>query len=41
VAAVNLKPDLLTQFLISHLNASADLFALPDLRTSQTAAPSR
>ncbi len=40
-AAVNLKPDLLTQFLISHLNASADLFALPDLRTGQTAALSR
>jgi ADP-ribose pyrophosphatase YjhB (NUDIX family) len=31
----NLKPDLLAQFLISHITADGDRFALPDLRASR------
>jgi ADP-ribose pyrophosphatase YjhB (NUDIX family) len=32
---IDLKPDDLAQFLISHLREGTDLFALPDLRASQ------
>jgi ADP-ribose pyrophosphatase YjhB (NUDIX family) len=32
---IDLKPDDLTQFLISHLRDGTDLFALPDLLASQ------
>jgi hypothetical protein len=31
--AIDLKPDELTGFLVSHLGAGTDLFALADLRT--------
>ena len=34
LTAAKLKPDLLAQFLISHITAGDDLFALPDLRAS-------
>jgi ADP-ribose pyrophosphatase YjhB (NUDIX family) len=40
LTTANLKPDPLAQFLISHIAASDDLFALPDLRTSHNAPPS-
>ena len=36
----HLKPDSLAQFLISHITASNDLFALPDLRTNHNVPPS-
>lgn len=32
---INLKPDALAHFLLSHLRQGADLFVLPDLRASQ------
>jgi ADP-ribose pyrophosphatase YjhB (NUDIX family) len=35
LAGIDLKPDALAQFLISHLRERNDLFDLPDLRTSQ------
>lgn len=34
---INLKPDALAQFLLSHLRNGTDLFTLPDLRASQPA----
>jgi ADP-ribose pyrophosphatase YjhB (NUDIX family) len=34
---INLKPDALLQFLLSHLGAGTDLFLLPDLRASKPA----
>jgi 8-oxo-dGTP pyrophosphatase MutT (NUDIX family) len=37
LARISLKPDALTQQLLSHLRAGTDLFALPDLRASLTA----
>ena len=37
VGAINLKPDALARFLLSHLRGGTDLFVLPDLRTSQPA----
>lgn len=37
VGAINLKPDALARFLLSHLRGGTDLFVLPDLRTSQAA----
>ena len=36
LTVANLKPESLAQFLISHLTAGDDLFALPDLRSSQS-----
>jgi ADP-ribose pyrophosphatase YjhB (NUDIX family) len=33
---IDLKPDALAQFLLSHLRTGADLFGLPDLRATQT-----
>jgi ADP-ribose pyrophosphatase YjhB (NUDIX family) len=36
LTAIDLKPDPLASFLIGHLCAGADLFALPDLRASRT-----
>jgi ADP-ribose pyrophosphatase YjhB (NUDIX family) len=35
VAGIDLKPDALAQFLLSHLREGTDLYALPDLRASQ------
>jgi ADP-ribose pyrophosphatase YjhB (NUDIX family) len=35
VAGIDLKPDALAQFLVSHLREGTDLFVLPDLRASQ------
>jgi ADP-ribose pyrophosphatase YjhB (NUDIX family) len=40
LTAANLKPDFLTQFLISHITAGNSLFALPDLRASHNTPPS-
>jgi hypothetical protein len=40
LTSANLKPDELAQFLISHLSAGADLFALPDLRAGYNTGPS-
>lgn len=40
LTTANLKPDLLAQFLISHITAGDDLFALPDLRDSRNTPPS-
>jgi hypothetical protein len=40
LSAVNLKPDPLAQFLISHISAGDDLFALPDLRANHNTPPS-
>jgi ADP-ribose pyrophosphatase YjhB (NUDIX family) len=37
VAGINLKPDALARFLLSHLRKGTDLFTLPDLRASQPA----
>jgi ADP-ribose pyrophosphatase YjhB (NUDIX family) len=37
LTAANLKPDPLAHFLISHINAGDDLFALADLRVSHNA----
>jgi ADP-ribose pyrophosphatase YjhB (NUDIX family) len=34
LAAINLKPDSIAEFLLTHLRAGTDLFSLPDLRTS-------
>ena len=39
LASANLKPAELAQFLLSHISASADLFALPDLRAGHDTAP--
>jgi ADP-ribose pyrophosphatase YjhB (NUDIX family) len=39
LTAANLKPDLLAQFLISHVTVGDDLFALPDLRASHNNQP--
>ncbi|HWF83190.1 MAG TPA: NUDIX domain-containing protein [Streptosporangiaceae bacterium] len=39
LTAANLKPDLLAQFLISHVTAGDDLFVLPDLRASHNTQP--
>jgi ADP-ribose pyrophosphatase YjhB (NUDIX family) len=35
--AIDLKPDELAEFLVSHLGAGVDLFALPDQRTGLVA----
>jgi ADP-ribose pyrophosphatase YjhB (NUDIX family) len=35
LARISLKPDALTQQLLSHLRAGTDLFTLPDLRASR------
>jgi ADP-ribose pyrophosphatase YjhB (NUDIX family) len=40
LTAANLKPDAVAQFIISHLKADADLFALPDLRANYNSTPS-
>ena len=40
LTTANLKPDLLAQFLISHITAGDDLFALPDLRDCRNTPPS-
>ena len=37
--AIDLKPDELAEFLISHLGAGIDLFALADLRTGLVSRP--
>jgi ADP-ribose pyrophosphatase YjhB (NUDIX family) len=37
VGGIDLKPDALARFLVSHLRKGTDLFALPDLRASQPA----
>jgi ADP-ribose pyrophosphatase YjhB (NUDIX family) len=37
VAGIDLKPDALARFLLSHLREGTDLFVLPDLRASQPA----
>jgi hypothetical protein len=37
VAATDLKPDDLFQFLLRHVRTGTDLFTLPDLRTDETA----
>jgi ADP-ribose pyrophosphatase YjhB (NUDIX family) len=37
VGGIDLKPDALARFLLSHLRKSTDLFVLPDLRASQPA----
>lgn len=37
VAGIDLKPDALAQFLLSHLRKGTDLFVLPDLRACQPA----
>jgi ADP-ribose pyrophosphatase YjhB (NUDIX family) len=37
VDEIDLKPDALAQFLLSHLREATDLFVLPDLRASQPA----
>jgi len=36
LTAISLKPDPLADFLLNHLRSGTDLFALPDLRTSQS-----
>ena len=38
--AIDLKPDELAEFLVSHLGAGIDLFALADLRTGSACASS-
>ncbi len=35
LAAIDLKPDSIAEFLLDHLRAGTDLFSLPDLRTSR------
>jgi ADP-ribose pyrophosphatase YjhB (NUDIX family) len=35
LAAIDLKPDSIAEFLLGHLRAGTDLFSLPDLRTSR------
>ena len=40
LTTVNLKPDPLAQFLITHITAGDDLFALPDLRANHGNPPS-
>jgi ADP-ribose pyrophosphatase YjhB (NUDIX family) len=37
--AIDLKPDELAEFLVSHLGAGSDLFALADLRTGLAPRP--
>ena len=37
--AIDLKPDELAEFLVSHLGAGTDLFALADLRTGLVPGP--
>ncbi|HUC25683.1 MAG TPA: NUDIX domain-containing protein [Streptosporangiaceae bacterium] len=39
LAAVDLKPDLVSELLVNHLRAGTDLFTLPDLRATVAAAP--
>jgi hypothetical protein len=39
LTAIDLKPDELTGFLVSHLVTGADLFALADLRTGLASRP--
>lgn len=36
LAAIDLKPDQVADVLLDHLRAGADLFALPDLRTTHS-----
>jgi ADP-ribose pyrophosphatase YjhB (NUDIX family) len=36
LAAIDLKPEPIARFLTGHLRGGTDLFALPDLRASQT-----
>ena len=37
LTAISLKPEPLARFLLGHLRAGTNLFALPDLRASQSA----
>jgi ADP-ribose pyrophosphatase YjhB (NUDIX family) len=39
LTTANLKPDPLARFLITHINAGHNLFALPDLRASHNTPP--